>query len=167
MKKIVLAFVMAAASFVASSPVTAAILTFNVTGPQVISFELDSSPTPSDYVTGRYIRFDNLSGSVNGAAARFGIGFGNGANTASFGFLTPSRGSSFTTPGGMQYYTGTEEKPVFKVGTFALTNGYSLTIADAAGAVPEPATWTMTIVGMGAVGFAMRRRRATTKVAYA
>lgn len=37
-----------------------------------------------------------------------------------------------------------------------------------AGAVPEPATWAMMILGMGAVGFAMRRRKAnvTTTVAY-
>jgi hypothetical protein len=39
----------------------------------------------------------------------------------------------------------------------------------ATGAVPEPATWAMMILGMGAVGFAMRRRRknVTTTVAYA
>ena len=35
-------------------------------------------------------------------------------------------------------------------------------------AVPEPATWAMMILGMGAVGFAMRSRRAkATKVSYA
>jgi hypothetical protein len=35
-------------------------------------------------------------------------------------------------------------------------------------AVPEPATWAMMILGMGAVGFAMRRRRAVkTTVSYA
>jgi hypothetical protein len=39
----------------------------------------------------------------------------------------------------------------------------------ATGAVPEPATWAMMILGMGAVGFAMRRRNksVTTTVAYA
>jgi hypothetical protein len=38
------------------------------------------------------------------------------------------------------------------------------------GAVPEPATWAMMILGMGAVGFAMRRRQkgnVTTTVSYA
>jgi hypothetical protein len=36
--------------------------------------------------------------------------------------------------------------------------GGSITIRPAA--VPEPATWAMLLVGFGAVGFAMRRRRA-------
>jgi opacity protein-like surface antigen len=45
----------------------------------------------------------------------------------------------------------------------------NISTATAAGAVPEPATWAMMILGMGAVGFAMRRRRknVTTTVAYA
>ena len=34
-------------------------------------------------------------------------------------------------------------------------------------AVPEPSAWAMMIVGMGAVGFAMRRRNVTTRVSYA
>jgi hypothetical protein len=39
--------------------------------------------------------------------------------------------------------------------------------ATVGGAVPEPAGWAMMILGMGAVGFAMRRRaRITTRVAY-
>lgn len=43
---------------------------------------------------------------------------------------------------------------------------FSVTIAEAA--VPEPATWAMMMAGMGAVGLAMRRRRAVaTRVSYA
>jgi hypothetical protein len=34
-------------------------------------------------------------------------------------------------------------------------------------AVPEPATWAMMILGMGAVGCAMRRQKVTTRVSYA
>ena len=32
-------------------------------------------------------------------------------------------------------------------------------------AVPEPATWTMMLLGLGAIGFAARRRRAKSLVA--
>ena len=39
------------------------------------------------------------------------------------------------------------------------TNGLRVTTAAVAGAVPEPATWALMILGMGAVGFAMRRRK--------
>ena len=43
---------------------------------------------------------------------------------------------------------------------------FSVTINGAA--VPEPATWAMTILGIGAVGYALRRRsRAATRVRYA
>jgi hypothetical protein len=35
------------------------------------------------------------------------------------------------------------------------------------GAVPEPATWAMMILGMGVIGFMMRRRKATTRFSYA
>ena len=36
-----------------------------------------------------------------------------------------------------------------------------------AAAVPEPASWAMMILGMGAIGYAMRRRKVATRVSYA
>jgi hypothetical protein len=49
-----------------------------------------------------------------------------------------------------------------------LNASYSGTLNFSPAAVPEPATWAMMILGMGAVGFAMRRRRAVkTTVSYA
>lgn len=36
-----------------------------------------------------------------------------------------------------------------------------------AGAVPEPATWAMMLLGFGAIGYSMRRRRATVRIARA
>ncbi|MES2904398.1 MAG: PEPxxWA-CTERM sorting domain-containing protein [Pseudomonadota bacterium] len=46
-------------------------------------------------------------------------------------------------------------------------NGGAITIPSVSGAVPEPATWAMMLMGFGAIGWAMRRRRATTvRVSY-
>lgn len=50
--------------------------------------------------------------------------------------------------------------------------GFAQALGSYAGTVtfasaPEPATWSLMILGMGAVGFAMRRRRVSVKVAYA
>ena len=46
--------------------------------------------------------------------------------------------------------------------TFAIVPG-----DDAVAAVPEPASWALMIGGVGLVGGAMRRRRATVRVAFA
>ena len=41
----------------------------------------------------------------------------------------------------------------------------TVVVGPSAGAVPEPATWAMTIAGMGVIGGAMRRRRQQVKTA--
>lgn len=41
---------------------------------------------------------------------------------------------------------------------------YAGTVSFAAGAVPEPSTWAVMILGFGAVGFAMRRQRSRNNV---
>lgn len=66
---------------------------------------------------------------------------------------------------------------VFSTGSATATSGMvgvgfapvtRFTFASAVGAVPEPASWAMMILGMGAVGFTMRRRsKVSTKAAFA
>lgn len=53
--------------------------------------------------------------------------------------------------------------------TAAGSTTYNFEAAPIAGAVPEPATWAMMLVGFGGIGFAMRRRKSkvTTNVAFA
>ena len=41
-------------------------------------------------------------------------------------------------------------------------SGGAITVPSVRGAVPEPATWAMMLLGFGGIGAAMRRRRATT-----
>jgi len=52
------------------------------------------------------------------------------------------------------------------IGSVEGINGYSGNLTFAAGSVPEASTWAMLVLGFGAVGAAVRRRRATTTVAF-
>ena len=53
------------------------------------------------------------------------------------------------------------------VSQFMFTGSNTIATAAPAAAVPEAATWATMILGMGAVGFAMRRRRVSTRVRWA
>lgn len=84
---------------------------------------------------------------------------------------------------GAQLFTGPTSAPVFTLGTFDLASTprnsprdpiqpltYRVTISDSPiGAVPEPATWAMMLLGFGFVGGAMRvaKRRQNIAVSYA
>lgn len=66
---------------------------------------------------------------------------------------------------GRQLFTGTVSAPTFLTGNFPLfdfdTRGAAgrLTISNLSSAVPEPSTWAMMLLGFGAIGASMRRRR--------
>ena len=149
------------------TPGNAATYIFTLTGDmnatfQNATFQIDANPTP-DFVedgsfTVRNVAFDQ---SPTGFA---NLGFYSASNSGGFNISDPTALHSFGNFFGPQLYTGTEANPTFKTGTFALTDDqgagtYTLNIASAIGAVPEPGTWGMMILGMGAVGFAIRRRQ--------
>jgi hypothetical protein len=75
---------------------------------------------------------------------------------------------AFTASGTLRY-AGFDATPGSFVFTTQGNTTTSFSATATAGAVPEPATWAMMILGMGAVGFAMRRRKSnvTTTVSYA
>lgn len=63
---------------------------------------------------------------------------------------------------GSQLFGGTLDAPAFSPAIFELTNDYfpasnTLTITPVS-PIPEPAAWTMMILGFGAVGYALRGR---------
>ena len=53
------------------------------------------------------------------------------------------------------------------IASLVLSNGYIGARSFSLAGVPEPATWALMILGMGAVGGAMRRRSARASVAFA
>lgn len=73
-------------------------------------------------------------------------------------YILMAGGVNLTTPDSFYGFSRSEGD----IRSFVLTDSYiglrSLTISAPEG-VPEPSTWAMMILGFGAVGFAMRRRR--------
>jgi hypothetical protein len=146
-----------------SGTANAAVYNFAITGPQSVKFSLPSSPTPTTVTAGDFFVIDGVSGTIDNVADTFSLGFGSATYFSNFGLFNNSVGASIFSSG-PTLYTGTELAPTFKLGTFALNTGYSVTISS--GAVPEPASWAMMLAGIGTVGFAMRRRQAV-RVAFA
>jgi hypothetical protein len=63
-------------------------------------------------------------------------------------------------------YTGAVANLLYAKANPAISGTFAdrVVLTPAAGAVPEPATWAMMILGMGVVGFAMRRRMKVSEV---
>lgn len=172
MKKLALG--MATAMVVAASPAYAAPLLFNFSGPSgTAMFQLDSNSTPAfsqTFIGSDQFSFNNVAGTFGGLAGTAStVSFGNGIFSSLSITATNLGFTQFNAP---TLFTGSPSKPTFLTGSFTLINPFfgngQLTISPVAAAVPEPATWAMMILGMGAVGFAMRRRhKVTTRVSYA
>ena len=111
---------------------------------------------------------------VNNGALADGTPSGS---TTSFG-RAPA-GNVLTTEFGANGLTGTENSTTYifrtnalsfnNLGFFGVIDGSTLSgrtfmPTGAPSAVPEPATWAMMLVGFGAMGVAMRRRRATKPI---
>jgi len=161
MKKLALA--LATAMAVVASPVYAATLLFNFSGPSGTAlFELASNPTPNSsqiFIGSDQFSFSNVAGTFGGVAGTAStISFGNGI-FSSLSITAPNLG--FTQFNAPTLFTGLPSDPTFLTGSFTLVNPFfgngTLSISPVAG-VPEPATWAMMLVGFGGIGFAMRRR---------
>lgn len=174
-------FLSAGAAILAASaavPASAAALLFDFAGPSgTAMFELDSNPTPdfSRTVIGDsgQFGFNDVAGTFNGVAGTAStISFGSGI-IASLNIVAPGLGFTQFGSSSAPLFTGSFDSPTFQTGTYQLNNPFfgdgTLTISNGAGAVPEPATWAMMLLGFGALGGIMRstRRKQNATVSYA
>lgn len=164
MNKIALA--VTAAMITVVSPANAAPLLFDFSGPSGTAvFQLDSNPTPDFFQTfigSDQFSFNNVAGTYGGIAGTAStISFGNGV-FASLSIAAPNLG--FTQFNAPTLFSGPPSSPTFLTGTFTVINPFfgngTLTISPvSAGGVPEPTVWAMMLIGMGAIGGALRRRK--------
>ncbi len=110
-----------------------------------------------------YLNGGNYAGLFFGSAGNGGGGFsGTGPGLAGYNAVsnlaTTPLNAYFTGPVSFQTDRGAVTLSNFSNGTFG---------AVVAGAVPEPTTWAMMLIGFGMIGAAVRYRRRNTKIAYA
>ncbi len=152
-----------------STSAHAALLTFTISGDYDAVFQIDSSPTPDFVADGFLFAVTNVAGFPGTTSGFADVSFFRGP----FGGILVSEGFDYLFDAeGPQLYSGAEAAPTFLTGTYALsglsTRGdFILTIADAAAAVPEPASWTLMLSGFAIAGFALRRSRPRVSVRFA
>ena len=129
--------------------VTNAIVQLNGVGANLLTGNYTFTPAPSGSLASRVGNNLYFAGVSQGSYDTYSTNFASaiGSNyTLSFNLLSAGSGSG---------------------------NGLRITATNAlagtpvTGAVPEPASWAMMILGMGAVGFALRRQKVTTRVQFA
>lgn len=161
--------------------------TLNLTGLTLVgsSFSLSLGILPSiSYVaTGAADGVSVAGYSGLTGPASFGSGGSYVAATSGTGISFAINGSGFGAPyvfvpvgyasGGALAGTSTFANRTFASlgltsGTYVFRSAADTVTVNVGGAVPEPATWAMMLAGVGAVGFAMRRRqKASTSVRFA
>ncbi len=122
-------------------------LLFGIVDPEVYLFRDDGSPTTG--LTGALVDH-------NDDRSRFDL------NSLLTGNLTAG---NYVLSVGQYHFTQSEAR-AGRADFFPLTTRFQATFSNGitlnagpTGAVPEPATWAMMILGMGAVGYAMRRAK--------
>jgi hypothetical protein len=156
-----------ALAFAAALPSHAGAATylFTISGNASATFSLGSSPTPTLSGSNGF-EIDGVTGTYNGSPTTFDLLFFTSADDGGLDVNSAGSGSLLSLSG-PELFTGTTANPTFVLGTFPLSTFgsndllYSLTISEApTGAVPEPGSWALLLLGFGAIGVAMRRRRA-------
>lgn len=147
-------------------PAQAAQLVYEITGVgTTISFAIDDRPGLKSVEVDGFV-VGNVAVQVNGVSQVRDIGFVRELSEGGFIIL----GTSINLAG-PQLFSGSFAAPTLLTGNFALTGftdrtlNYSLQVAPAVLAVPEPTTWLLLLAAFGLLGGAMRRRRQVALVA--
>jgi hypothetical protein len=111
-----------------------------------------------DYGTAQTLRF--LSETIDLVGAGDGLDFLPGPDLTTLPSLTPPAGGVFA--GAVRLFSSTTD-PVTGDGVVDEDVSAQLTITSITRGVPEPASWTLMIVGFGAIGATARRRRDAAK----
>lgn len=164
-------------------PAAAAEVRFTVVSsdaPGIVSWLLPQSPAPAFAEPDVYFVLEGpILGGVEGSSLGDGQvlfevfsfvtgDFGGGLNTFAFIALDAVNPGEFDIPYGFelqgeQLFTGTPGAPTFRLGTFTLQDTAGLlgdfTLTISAVGVPEPGAWALMLLGFGAAGAALRRRK--------
>lgn len=160
----------AAADFVVSFDTTSTLFG----GPaQTIRGKISTSDTPTTISGQLAFAITNISGTINDVAIT-GL-FDTGSP---YYFFTT--GPTFLDGSGVRFNAGAATNIAFfhqdgvAADTYRVNGNGTISAFGpasatplAAAAVPEPASWAILVLGMGAVGVVMRRQKVTTRVSYA
>ena len=163
MKRMVTAFVVAAAVFAARAEAT--IFQFDVTGDAALNFQLDVNGPPDLFDQDGFVYRSRPFNAGVASYFFFNSPFGGGLEISDEKVILAG-GDPFFSALGPQLYSGTEAAPTLTPGRFDLTGDggtgdggakYALTIT----AIPEPQQWSLLIVGFAGLGVVVRRRERT------
>jgi hypothetical protein len=154
------------ALMLAASAVHAQLYNFTMTGGYTASWQLDASVEPDDVGDGFYFAYWDVPGFPAASTGVADVFFYHADAEGGLEFFDFNATTTLLTVAGPQLYTGIESAPSFRTGTFSLSNfqntvSYTLVIA----AVPEPATATSMLGGLGVLGAAAARRRKVRELA--
>ena len=173
--KFALCAVAALSAIAIVSPAAAATVVVNAPG----SFTVDKYHGNGSFTDTFSITLSNSV--VGGSVLELGFGINNFARDIDFTSISFG-GKSFTKTVSDTLFVGETwaltPSQAFAAGTYDLVisgrsyailadAGYRATLTVGTPAVPEPATWAMMTLGFGAVGFAMRRKKVSTRIRFA